>query len=159
MVQLVERLGALPGDRVAILAPATHDPAPAYTKRLPRIEWIQLSGGPFGQSGETTDPIQHIHADPLHPPFEPESLDGLVVVLAVPLLDGDDQQEFTDNWAQVLAPFGKWLALLALDGSKDPRLKKAEDALKNNEFTRVRTNRLPGSGPEATYAIMSARKE
>lgn len=158
-LQLIERLGALPGDRVVVLAPAAHDPTPALAARLPRVQWLQVGGGPFDWDEERDPSIVRVRTDPHKPPFEDESLDAVVDVFSVPLLAPEDHEAFIEAWAHVLAPFGKWLALLALESSKDPRLKQTEQTLKENEFTRVRSNRLGGGGAGATIAIASGRKE
>ena len=156
-LQLVERFGAFPGDQAAILAPPTHDPAPDFAKRLPRIRWLKIHTGPFGSDGDPPADVETVDCKLLKPPLEPESLDAIVVVFAVPLLDGREHTKFVEAWSQTLAPLGKWLSLLSLKDSRDPRLQEAEQTLKDHGFERVRTNRLPGGGGKSTLAVMSAR--
>lgn len=159
-LQLTERLGGYPGDRVLVAAPASHDPTPALVARMPRMEWLQLIAGPFQRAeGPVTTGVEYVNASVLKPPLEDESIEALVTVFAVPILSDKDHARFVRTWAQVLAPFGKWLSLVAVESSNDPRLKQAEQTLKDNEFTRVRTNRLGSGGGTTTLAIMSARKD
>lgn len=158
--QLTERLGVFPGDTVLVAAPATHDPTPALAARMPRLNWLQLVAGAFDRvDGPPTPGVETVQAPLFRPPLEEERLEAIVSVFAVPLLTDKQHERFVKAWAPVLAPYGKWLSLVALGSSNDPRLKQSEQHLKDNAFTRVRTNRLGSGGGTTTLAIMSARKE
>lgn len=158
--QITERLGTFPGDTIAVLAPASHNPMEQLASRMPRMQWLQVVGGPFGAPPEDTLPqVERIHADPLKPPFDEETLDTVVAILACPLLPPRKHTTFVKRWEKTLQPFGRWLSLVAVSSQDDPRLVQTENDLKTAGFIRVRTNRLAGGGGRETLAVMSAKKE
>lgn len=160
--QITERLGTFPGDTIVVMAPTSHDPMEQLSKRLPRMNWKQVIGGPFGAGDDQTQAqaqVERLHTNPLRPPFKQETLDTVVTIFACPLLSPRRHRKLVKRWEKTIHPFGRWLSLIAVPSQDDPRLEQAENDFKDAGFLRVRANRLAGGGGSETLAIMSAKKE
>ncbi len=158
--QITERLGTFPGDTIVVMAPPSHNPMEQLSKRMPRMNWKQVIGGPFGADDEHALPqVERLHTNPLKPPFKHETLDTVVTIFACPLLSPRRHRKLVKRWEKTIQPFGRWLSLIAVPSQDDPRLEQAENDFKEAGFLRVRANRLGGGGGSETLAIMSAKKE